>query len=90
MPNRREPLTNEMVHYIQDKGKTLEKQGLKDNLYLSMSNWLTLGMQGGFRISEWAQTNVPPNQLHTFNKTLTARQNHSVQTTSSFSRKGKR
>ena len=52
MSNRREPLTNEMVHYIQSKGKKLEKQGMMDNLHLAMSNWLTLGMQAGFCISE--------------------------------------
>ena len=30
-----------------------------DNLYLAMSNWLTLSIQSGFRIKEWTQIHSP-------------------------------
>ena len=59
-------LANEMVYYIQTKGKQIEKQGMKDNLYMAMENWLTLGMQAGFRISEWAQYRTRLNQANDF------------------------
>ena len=52
MPNRLEPLTNEILNYIQDKGKKLDNLGRKDSLKTDMENWLTLGMQAGFRISK--------------------------------------
>lgn len=55
MPNRLEPLTNEILNYIQDKGKKLDNLDRKDSLKTDMENWLTLGMQAGFRISKWAQ-----------------------------------
>ena len=66
MFNRREPLANEMVYYIQTKGKQIEKQGMKDNLYMAMENWLTLGIQAGFCISEWAQYRTRLNQANDF------------------------
>ena len=70
MPNRREPLTNEKVHYIQSKGKQFKKQGMMDNIHLAMSNWLILGMEVGFRISEWAQTNSPPTIADNFKRNV--------------------
>ena len=41
-----------------------------DNLHLAMSNWMTLGMQAGFRISEWAQTNSPPTIADNFKRNV--------------------
>ena len=38
IPNRREPLTGEIVKYIQDKGKQLNIVGLKGNLHTAMAN----------------------------------------------------
>ena len=52
MPNRREPLTKDMVVYILDKGSAMESA---DNLYTVMGDWLTLGLQTGARRQEWAQ-----------------------------------
>ena len=54
IPDRREPLTKDMVEYIIDKGKELSKTN-PDNIYLSLSDWLVLGLQAGFRRMEWAQ-----------------------------------
>ena len=52
MPNRREPLTKDMVVYILDKGSAMDSA---DNLYTVMGDWLTLGLQTGARRQEWAQ-----------------------------------
>ena len=38
IPNRREPLTSEIIKYIQDKGKQLNIVGFKGNLYTAMAN----------------------------------------------------
>ena len=54
IPNRREPLTKDMVQYIIDKGKTLSKDN-PDNIYLALGDWFILGLQAGFRRMEWAQ-----------------------------------
>ena len=54
MPNRREPLTKEMIEYIIDKGENSKKTN-PDNLYSAMGDWLVLGEQTGFRRKEWAQ-----------------------------------
>ena len=52
MPNRREPLTKDMIVYILDKGSAMDST---DNLYTVMGDWLTLGLQTGSRRQEWAQ-----------------------------------
>ena len=52
MPKRREPITKDMVSFIRTKGSSLS---LQDNIYTVMSDWLTLGLQTGFRRIEWAQ-----------------------------------
>ena len=51
MPNRQEPVTNDMINYIinQAEGKH------KDSLEAVMRDWITLGEYTGFRLSEWAQ-----------------------------------
>ena len=54
IPNRREPLTKEMVEYVINKGKELAKSN-QDNIYSALSDWLILGLQTGFRRMEWAQ-----------------------------------
>ena len=54
MPNRREPITKDIVEYIINKGEKLKKNNV-DNLYSAMADWLILGEQGGFRRKEWAQ-----------------------------------
>ena len=54
MPNRREPITKEMVKYIIDKGKGLQKTN-PDNIYSALGDWLVLGEQTGYRRKEWAQ-----------------------------------
>ena len=54
IPNRREPVTTQMIEYIIKKGKSLHKSD-PDNIYTALSDWLILGMQSGFRRKEWAQ-----------------------------------
>ena len=41
VPNRREPVTIEMVGYIMSKGKYLSKTN-PDNIYSALGNWLAL------------------------------------------------
>ena len=52
MPNRREPITKSMIEYIIDKGKSLYKEN-NNNIYISLSDWLIIGLQTGFRRKEW-------------------------------------
>ena len=54
IPNRREPVTKQMVEYIINKGLDSKKEN-PDNIYLALGNWLVLGEQTGFRRKEWAQ-----------------------------------
>ena len=54
VPDRREPLTKNMIEYIYNKGIKLAKCK-KDNLYMALADWLILGQQTGFRRKEWAQ-----------------------------------
>jgi len=65
MENRREPLTTRMV---KSKCRMVERSYLaaktsraKRNIFLSddatMRDWFALGLQTGFRLSEWAQAN---------------------------------
>ena len=54
IPNRQDPLTKPMVFYIIKKGKSLHKTN-PHNLYSALGDWLTLGLQSGFRRKEWAQ-----------------------------------
>ena len=51
MPNRQEPVTLEMLKYI----NKLAKKEPKDSLLASMRDWLCLGNYAGFRLQEWAQ-----------------------------------
>ena len=54
VPDRREPLTKEIIKWVQNKGKKLNKTN-KHNIYTALSDWLVLGLQSGFRRKEWAQ-----------------------------------
>ena len=54
IPNRREPITKEIISYITNKGKTLNRVN-PNNIYSALSDWLILGLQSGFRRKEWAQ-----------------------------------
>ena len=54
VPNRREPVTKEMVEYIISKGKSLSEEN-HDNIYSVMADWLVLHEQTGCRRNEWAQ-----------------------------------
>lgn len=51
MPNRREPLTWEMVDHIHASSS----QHSPLSLHKALEDWLILGMHAGFRLSEWAQ-----------------------------------
>ena len=52
MPNRREPVTKEMVEFVTNKAHLAPTP---DCRYNAMADWLILGMYTGFRLSEWAQ-----------------------------------
>jgi hypothetical protein len=54
VPDRREPVTKDMIEYIFNKGISLKKSN-KDNIYTSLADWLIIGQQSGFRRKEWAQ-----------------------------------
>ena len=54
VPNRKEPVTKDMINYVISKGKTLYKNN-PNNIYSVLSDWLVLGQQTGFRRKEWAQ-----------------------------------
>ena len=54
IPNRKEPITKELIQYIINKGNKLSKQN-PNNLYAALSDWLIIGLQAGFRKKEWAQ-----------------------------------
>ena len=55
VPNHREPLTWEMVHWVQQEAAQEESAGKQDNIYTVLANWFTMAMQTGFGKSEWAQ-----------------------------------
>ena len=52
MPNRREPVTNEMMaHIVADAAKDTNP----DSLLNTIADYLVMGKYGGFRKSEWLQ-----------------------------------
>ena len=55
MSKRSESITKDMVRFVRNKGTFLSIQG---NIYTVMSDWLTLGLQTGFRRIErnWDKT----------------------------------
>ena len=54
MPNRREPITKDIISYIVNKGEGMKKSN-PHNIYATLGDWLILGLQSGFRRKEWAQ-----------------------------------
>ena len=52
MPNRREPLTKDMVTFLIKKSAALN---LPDGKYAVMTDWFILALQAGFRRMEWSQ-----------------------------------
>ena len=66
MPNQYEPLTKEMIDYIQMKYKRLENKGHKNILYIAMTNRLIMNLQNGF-----SQKRIGSRSHHCFeNKTF--------------------
>ena len=51
MPNRREPLTKDMLTFLIKKSATLN---LPDGKYAVMTDWFILALQAGFRRMEWS------------------------------------
>ena len=49
MPNRREPLTKDLVQFLIKKAAALN---LPDGLYAVMVDWLIITLQAGFRRME--------------------------------------
>ena len=54
MPNRKEPVTKQMIEYIIKKGQSLYNRN-PNNIYTALADWLIVGQQAGFRRKEWAQ-----------------------------------
>lgn len=52
MPNKREPVTNEMMAHIIHEAK---RDTNPDSRLSAVTDWLVMGEYGGFRKSEWAQ-----------------------------------
>ena len=55
VPNRREPITDEMFYFMEEKTSDFKKGSKK--LYPSVFDWLVLGRYTGFRKQEWCQEN---------------------------------
>ena len=57
MPNRKEPVTKQMIEYIIKKGQTCITKILTIYIYIytALADWLIVGQQAGFRRKEWAQ-----------------------------------
>ena len=53
MPNRKEPVTKQMIEYIIKKGESLNNNN-PDNIYTTLTDWLIVGQQTDFRGKEWA------------------------------------
>jgi hypothetical protein len=51
MPNRREPLTTDIIHYQQLQCNESQPHALEQ----AMFDWLVVGIYSGNRLSEWAQ-----------------------------------
>ena len=66
MPNRREPVTKDMVNYLIDKGASKHS----DNHVAATADWLILGLQAGFRKAEWAQDRTHVNKHGTFKRNI--------------------
>ena len=54
IPNRKEPVTKQMIDYIAKKGKDLQKNN-PNNIYSALYYWLVFVEQSGMRRREWAQ-----------------------------------
>ena len=51
IPNRREPVTMEMVRFWQKRASTAHQDSFDDAFF----DWMVIGIQAGFRKSEWVQ-----------------------------------
>ena len=51
MPNRREPVTHDMIEHIIRQARHIDK----DSLLSALSDWCVLGEYTGARLGEWAQ-----------------------------------
>ena len=67
MPNRREPVTTEIIEFILTKGKAYKDQ---DNIYSYIDDWLILGKQAGCRRLEWAQECSNLNKYNTYQRNI--------------------
>ena len=54
MPDRREPMTKQIIEYIYNKG-IAQKKINPYNIHSAIADWFILGLQSGFRRKEWAQ-----------------------------------
>jgi hypothetical protein len=69
VPNRREPVTNEIIDYLYKKGTKISIDN-PNNLYSALSDWLILGHQSGFRRKEWAQDRSYINKHNDFQRNV--------------------
>ena len=52
VPNRKEPLTIEMINWMYKKAHEVTFYGDRHNVYAVMADWYTMGLQTGYRKSE--------------------------------------
>jgi hypothetical protein len=55
VPNRRQPLTKQMIRNLKERAKKKHADSLED----SIADWLVCGLHTGFRSVEWAQERDP-------------------------------
>ena len=67
MPNRKEPLTEEMILYIIKKSKEEDND---NGIYHAMADWLIMGIQTGCRKSEWSQDKTELNKTKDVHKNI--------------------
>ena len=54
-PNRREPLTLEMLSAVERRAATTTCKSVTTSLLPALCDWFECGLYAGFRLSEWAQ-----------------------------------
>ena len=67
MPNRKEPLIEDMLLYIIDKANDEDSD---NSIYHAMADWLIMGIQTGCRKSEWLQDKTELNKTKDLHKNI--------------------
>ena len=80
IPNRREPVTKDMVDYLIDKGASK----YSDNHVAATADWLIIGLQAGFRKAEWAQDRAYVNKHGTYKRNIDSSSSAFIKSDSEF------